>query len=51
MFRAVTREPELLPRLLEVDGMVAQARRKAEEYVGQDPAIDQVSYRPVSPVN
>lgn len=33
MFRAVTREPELLPRLLEVEGMVDEARRKAAAYV------------------
>jgi MOSC domain-containing protein YiiM len=51
MFRALTREPELLPRLLEVDGLVPQARRRAEEYVGSDAAREMVSYRPVSPVN
>jgi MOSC domain-containing protein YiiM len=33
MFRAVTTAPELLPRLLEVDGLVDEARRKAEKYV------------------
>jgi MOSC domain-containing protein YiiM len=44
MFRALTAEPELLPRLLEVDGLVAQARRRAEAFVGE-------SYRPVAPVN
>jgi MOSC domain-containing protein YiiM len=30
MFRALTREPELLPRLLEVDGLAAKARRRVE---------------------
>jgi MOSC domain-containing protein YiiM len=30
MFRAVTREPELLPRLLEVDGLAAKVRRRVE---------------------
>lgn len=40
MFRALMREPELLPRLLEVDGLAAKARRKVEG-----------SYRPVAPVN
>jgi MOSC domain-containing protein YiiM len=33
MFRALHREPELLPRLLEVDGMVEEARRRAEMFV------------------
>ena len=33
MFRALTTEADLLPRLLEVDGLVAQARRTAERYV------------------
>jgi len=33
MFRALIFEPALLPRLLEVDGLIAGARRKAEEYV------------------
>ena len=47
MFRALTREPELLPRLLEVDGLVAQARRRADEYVASGTA----AYRPVAPVN
>jgi MOSC domain-containing protein YiiM len=51
MFRALTREPELLPRLLEVDGLVPQARRKAEAYVGLAPAGERVSYQPVAPVN
>ena len=33
LFRALTREPELLPRLLEVDGLVGGRRRaKAEAY-------------------
>jgi MOSC domain-containing protein YiiM len=32
MFRALNREPELLPRLLEVDGLVEEARRKAETF-------------------
>jgi MOSC domain-containing protein YiiM len=38
LFRAVTREPELLPRLLEVDGLTEEARRRAEAYVGVVPA-------------
>ena len=33
MFRALTTDRSLLPRLLEVDGLVEQARRTAEEYV------------------
>ncbi len=33
MFRALTVERELLPELLKVEGLVDQARRKAEEYV------------------
>ncbi|MEV7431083.1 MOSC domain-containing protein [Nocardioides sp. NPDC092400] len=33
MFRALHTEPALLPRLLEVDGLAAKARRKAEQYV------------------
>jgi MOSC domain-containing protein YiiM len=33
MFRALLREPELLPKLLEVDGLVEKARRKAGAYV------------------
>jgi len=33
MFRALTVERALLPELLRVDGLVDQARRKAEEYV------------------
>lgn len=32
MFRALTTEPELLPELLQVDGLVAQARQAAEKY-------------------
>lgn len=33
MFRALTTEADLLPRLLEVDGLVAEARQAAERYV------------------
>jgi MOSC domain-containing protein YiiM len=33
MFRALTVERELLPELLRVDGLVAEARRTAEKYV------------------
>ena len=33
MFRAWTTERELLPRLLEVDGLAAKSRAKAERYV------------------
>jgi MOSC domain-containing protein YiiM len=33
MFRAWTTERELLPRLLEVDGLAAKARAKAERYL------------------
>jgi MOSC domain-containing protein YiiM len=33
MFRALFGEPELLPRLLEVEGLAEKARRKAEAYV------------------
>jgi MOSC domain-containing protein YiiM len=33
MFRALTTERELLPRLLEIDGLVEEARRRAERYV------------------
>ena len=33
MFRAVTTAPELLPALLQVEGLVAEAREKAERYV------------------
>jgi MOSC domain-containing protein YiiM len=51
MYRAVSREPELLPRLLEVDGMVAEARLKAEAYVAANTPGETVSYRPVAPVN
>jgi len=32
LFRALTREPELLPRLLDVEGLVGPARAKAEAY-------------------
>ena len=39
MFRALTREPELLPPLLVVDGLVAEARRKAEAYVAAQPVV------------
>lgn len=35
MFRALTTNRELLPELLAVDGLTAQARQKAEAYVGQ----------------
>lgn len=35
MFRAVHTEPSLLPRLLEVDGLVEEARRTALAYVGR----------------
>jgi MOSC domain-containing protein YiiM len=33
MFRALTTDRELLPGLLKVDGLVAEARRRAERYV------------------
>ncbi len=33
MFRALTTERELLPRLLDVDDLVEDARRRAEDYV------------------
>jgi MOSC domain-containing protein YiiM len=48
MFRALTREPGLLPQLLEVDGLAARARARAEEYVAATRAD---SYRAVAPVN
>jgi hypothetical protein len=32
LFRALNREPELLPRLLDVEGLVDEARAKAEAY-------------------
>jgi MOSC domain-containing protein YiiM len=32
LFRALSREPELLPRLLDVEGLVEEARAKAEAY-------------------
>jgi MOSC domain-containing protein YiiM len=35
MFRAVHGEPELLPRLLEVEGVVEEARLKAEAFVAR----------------
>jgi MOSC domain-containing protein YiiM len=35
MFRALTTEPALLPELLRVDGLVAEARERAERYVGE----------------
>lgn len=35
MFRALTTEAELLPRLLDVDALPAQARQKAEEFVAR----------------
>jgi hypothetical protein len=33
MFRALTTERSLLPDLLVVDGLVAEARERAEKYV------------------
>jgi MOSC domain-containing protein YiiM len=33
MFRALTTERSLLPTLLVVDGLVAEARERAEKYV------------------
>lgn len=33
MFRALTTEPTMLPRLLEVEGLVTEARLRAERYV------------------
>jgi MOSC domain-containing protein YiiM len=36
MFRALHREPELLPRLLEVDDLVEEARLKAAAYVAAE---------------
>ena len=33
MFRALTTEPGLLPRLLEVDGLAARARARAERHL------------------
>ena len=33
MFRALTTEPDLLPQLLRVDGLVSRARERAERYV------------------
>jgi MOSC domain-containing protein YiiM len=43
-FRAVMGEPELLPRLLEVEGLAVKLRRRAEEHVAS-------SYRSVGVVN
>jgi len=47
MFRALLREPALLPRLLEVQGLAEKARRRAEAFVTDETD----SYRPVAPVN
>jgi MOSC domain-containing protein YiiM len=44
MFRALTRQPELLPRLLEVDGLAEKAQRRVESFLRD-------TYRPVAPVN
>lgn len=38
MFRALTTDRSLLPRLLVVDALAAKARAKAEEYVARSPA-------------
>lgn len=35
MFRALTVEPDLLPRLLEIDGLVDEARIRAENHVAR----------------
>ena len=35
MFRALTTQAELLPRLLRVEGLPVEARRRAEEYVAR----------------
>jgi MOSC domain-containing protein YiiM len=35
MFRALTTDRDLLPLLLQVDGLVPEARRRAEEYVAE----------------
>ena len=32
LFRALLREPELLPRLLDIEGLVEKARQKAEAF-------------------
>ena len=37
MFRALMTERELLPRLLEVEGLVEEARARAERYVAGRP--------------
>lgn len=37
MFRALTTHPELLPELLAVEGLVAEARARAEAYVARVP--------------
>jgi len=50
MYRALSREAELLPRLLEVDGLVEEARHKAEAYVAETGSGTD-AYRPVAPVN
>jgi MOSC domain-containing protein YiiM len=35
MFRALTTEPTLLPGLLQIDGLVSEARERAERYVAK----------------
>ena len=37
MFRALTTEKELLPRLVGLDGLAAKARARAERYVAALP--------------
>jgi hypothetical protein len=37
MFRAMTREPELLPSLLAVDDLAARPRRRVEEFLERVP--------------
>ena len=37
LFRALNREPELLPRLLDVEGLVDKARAKAVAYSERPP--------------
>jgi len=49
LFRALTREPGLLPRLLEVEGLTEKARRKALAAV--DGSRDSSPYPSVAPVN
>lgn len=39
MFRALTTDRSLLPQLLEVDGIVAEARQAAEKYVDSGPGL------------